>query len=350
MKAMNFEGEEKMKVTKHLLMMTAFVLAMLTSGVSIFAQQAKTDKPQPAPEGNVIFERRAMEGPSTRATLPPDGPDELMPPGEGYRFNFVSSEMSLDGKLVKNAPYSAEAVTETVQMLADGNRIVHKNSASVYRDSEGRTRRDQTFGAIGPFAAAGDPPQSFFINDPVKGVHYILDPRGHMAYRMKAGGESGFRMATRIEGAKVEGKTAMLPPPSSDKRVMIYHTASPEGTVVNLAPNEKSKNEVRKEALGKQVIEGVEAEGTRLTVTIPAGEIGNERAIEIVTERWYSPELQTLVLSKRNDPMGGDTTYRLTNINRTEPARTLFEVPADYTIKEGPAAPTVRVMRMKKPE
>ena len=75
-------------------------------------------------------------------------------------------------------------------------------------------------------------------------------------------------------------------------------------------------------------IEGVEAEGTRTTVTIPAGEIGNERAIEIVSERWYSPELQLVVMTRHSDPRLGETTYKLTNINRTEPAKTLFEVPA----------------------
>jgi len=98
-----------------------------------------------------------------------------------------------------------------------------------------------------------------------------------------------------------------------------------------------SAHQPKVESLGKMTIEGVEAEGTRTTMTIPQGEIGNERQIEIVSERWYSPELQTVVMSKRNDPMSGDMTYRLTNINRSEPASSLFEVPSDYKIKEGPA-------------
>jgi hypothetical protein len=100
------------------------------------------------------------------------------------------------------------------------------------------------------------------------------------------------------------------------------------------------------ESLGKQMVEGVEAEGTRTTTTIPAGEIGNEQPINIVWEKWYSPELQTVVMSKHSDPLVGETTYRLTNINRGEPAHSLFEVPGDYTIKEMPA-PTTRIMRRK---
>ena len=106
--------------------------------------------------------------------------------------------------------------------------------------------------------------------------------------------------------------------------------------------------EAKKESLGKQTIEGVEAEGTRTTVTIPADEIGNELPIQIVTERWYSPELQTVVMTRHRDPRFGETTYRLTNINRSEPARTLFEVPPDYTIKEAPQ-PMIRTFRTQKP-
>jgi TonB family protein len=91
-----------------------------------------------------------------------------------------------------------------------------------------------------------------------------------------------------------------------------------------------------KESLGKQNVEGVEAEGTRSTVTIPAGEIGNERPIDIINESWYSSELQTLVMTRHSDPRFGESSYRLTNIDRSEPARSLFEVPADYTLKSGP--------------
>ncbi|HKG12920.1 MAG TPA: hypothetical protein VKB12_06260, partial [Pyrinomonadaceae bacterium] len=115
-----------------------------------------------------------------------NGPEGLPPKIEmgGDNFVFYATEMSFGGKVVKGVPYSAQAVTESVQALADGNRIVHKNSAQVYRDSEGRTRRDQTVGAIGPYAAAGDPIQTFFINDPVAGTNYILDPRSKVARKL----------------------------------------------------------------------------------------------------------------------------------------------------------------------
>jgi TonB family protein len=92
------------------------------------------------------------------------------------------------------------------------------------------------------------------------------------------------------------------------------------------------------ESLGKQLVEGVQAEGTRTTVTIAAGEIGNDLPISIVNERWYSPELETVVMSRQSDPRFGETIYRLTNIDRSEPDKSLFEVPGDYTVSGVPGA------------
>jgi TonB family protein len=106
----------------------------------------------------------------------------------------------------------------------------------------------------------------------------------------------------------------------------VLSTTQPNGTRVNI--------ESRKEELGKQIIEGVEAEGTRTIATIPAGAIGNERPIDIISERWYSAELQTVVMSRHLDPRSGETVYRLTNIRRTEQPAHLFQVPSDYTIRD----------------
>ena len=135
--------------------------------------------------------------------------------------------------------------------------------------------------------------------------------------------------------------TAPMPPPPG---VRVAHAVEGVSTFVF---NSKTKsNDVKEEQLGKELIEGVEADGTRTTITIPAGEIGNERAIEIVSERWYSPELQLVVMTRHSDPRFGETTYKLTNINRTEQAKSLFEVPAGYTVKEGPQlAPAVGPLR-----
>ena len=97
---------------------------------------------------------------------------------------------------------------------------------------------------------------------------------------------------------------------------------------------ESGTGNLKRESLGKQMVEGVEAEGTRTTITIPANQIGNERAIEITSERWYSEELAAVIMSRELDPRSGETRYRLTNLSRAEPSRSLFEVPSDYTVED----------------
>ena len=274
-------------------------------------------------------------------------------------FVFVSSEMSIDGKLVKGAPYSAQAVNESVQTLAGGNRIVRQTTSSVYRDSEGRTRRDQTISVVGGYAAAGGPAQTTFINDPVAGVNYILDAKNRTARKIDVSARMAADKMVETMKAKREamkGKEAESAAAADEKIAVEKAAAAGEfrfemrtgpGTGAMVGPKgpggfvmmKGDPKNTRKESLGTQTIEGVESEGTRFITTIPAGEIGNELPIEMVFESWYSPELQTVIMSKHSDPRFGENTYRLTNINRSEPAHSLFEVPADYTIQEaGPPA------------
>ena len=79
-------------------------------------------------------------------------------------------------------------------------------------------------------------------------------------------------------------------------------------------------------------MENLDVVGQRLTARIDVGRIGNDRPIDIVDERWESPALKVLVLSKHHDPRSGDVEYRLVNITRAEPSHDLFVVPPDYTI------------------
>ena len=272
-------------------------------------------------------------------------------------FVYLSTEMSFNEKLVKGAPYSAQAVTEQVQVLADGNRIVRRTTGSVYRDGEGRTRREQSINAVGPYAAApGEPQQMIFINDPVAEVNYILDSKSRTARKMDLSGVTAARKKM-VEGAKARSEEKAGSGADQQKvperKVEIargggfeMRTPGPGAVAIerSMGPvwvETNSKNS-KKESLGKQTVEGVEAEGTRFTVTIPAGEIGNEAPIFVVSESWYSPELQTVVMTKHSDPRMGENTYRLTNINRSEPPHSLFELPSDYTIKET-VAPGMRM-------
>ncbi|GAC1446341.1 MAG: hypothetical protein NVSMB56_04100 [Pyrinomonadaceae bacterium] len=308
---------------------------LLTSAIFVgtytlcaFAQRPPNNANAPAaPQGEVRQEVRIERHGNMEAHLPPGGGD----------FNFVFSEMNFDGKPVTNAPYSAEAVSESTQTLADGNRIVHKTTTSIARDSQGRTRREQKFNAVGAYAVAGDTPQIVSISDPVAGTRYLLDARSKTARKLPVmhfnfNGKPGTHVETRNNVVIIEQHDSK----AGDKPVAPLPPAPPMG-----APHEffyrtqNGKHDPPKvEELGTQSIEGVQATGKRTTHTIPVGAIGNEQPIKVVDERWYSNELQTVVLSKHTDPRFGETNYRLMNINRSEPAATLFQVPTDYTVKE----------------
>jgi len=114
-------------------------------------------------------------------------------------------------------------------------------------------------------------------------------------------------------------------PPMAGPNVMIYKSAA------GPAPNPPTV-----EQLGTKVVEGVQAEGTRTTITIPAGQIGNDKPLQIVDEVWRSPDLQVIVHSEHSDPRMGNTVYSLQNISRSDPSPALFQVPADYTVKDAP--------------
>jgi hypothetical protein len=261
------------------------------------------------------------------------------------------------GAAVKNAPYSGEEVNETNQMLADGTRIHRETRAMVYRDGEGRTRRET--------------PESIIINDPVANVTYILNPKTMTGQKLATmsqysmirkplpgGGTASTSMSTftmRMESdggtptITVNGETLdpkkvqeMIAQAKADGVAADHMVFTTDNTVTShviggamagpMADRVMLKKGPAGEALGKQNIEGVDAEGTRTVNTIKAGSIGNDRDIQVTGESWYSPELQTMVMSKHSDPRTGEENFRLTNINRNEPAAYLFQVPSGYTI------------------
>jgi hypothetical protein len=298
---------------------------------------------------------------------PPDG-DKLfvlqnMPPLAvfGGQIDIIRNEGGVLGPVVKDKPYSARAITESTHALADGNRITQRNEAVMYRDSEGRSRREQTLTGVGPWHA-GEPMTTINLHDPVAGKSYVLDPAERTAREIrqfqmaiahdqaelaKAGGEvraiysysAGVATPapTSLPGTanvtvirRSEGDQTVIQRGESGANVQIFGTqgiaVAPfhEGTVGMYEPAED---------LGEQVLEGLLVKGTRMTDTIPAGTIGNERPIEIVTERWYSEEINAMVLQRFSDPRFGETTYRLVNVVRGDPSPDLFQVPQGYEIK-----------------
>ena len=255
-----------------------------------------------------------------RRAVPPEG-----------TFKFLGSRPDFK-VVVKGAPYSATAITEYIQTLADGNQIIQKNEATYHRDREGRIRIDQRLKTIGKWTAVGDPPRIITIWDPVGGRYYNLDP----------GKQTALIDPIRPPKTITVPMSPKMPPPppGSSDHSKSTRPSDPKNTKSDTAMTEASDRR-KKELLGTKMIEGVSAEGTRTTRIIPAGEIGNVRPIEIVDESWYSRDLQMLVMTRHHDPRSGDTNYRLTNINRRDPEPSLFEIPAGYRIldKTAPKLP-----------
>jgi len=281
-----------MKTSKYIVLITTFLFSLCLCGLSAFAQE--TDQEKAAMAKKITAEKAMADGKLTEIKA------EL--------FTVMGSKLGFETKLVKGAPYSAVAVSESVQTLGDGNRIRQTTSTTVYRDSAGRTRRE-TMRKDGTL-------QSIAISDPTTGINYILDPQNRTATKSEFAG-----MMKKVELMRVEDRKKI------EAENMLAASKMPANSVL------LGKTRSDAEPLGRQTVEGVDAEGSRTTITIAAGQIGNDLPINIVSEQWYSPELQLLIMTKHSDPRTGETTYRLTNVNRAEPDRSLFELPADYTVR-----------------
>jgi hypothetical protein len=233
---------------------------------------------------------------------------------------FFSAAVADNGKAIPGRPYTATASTEVTQVLSDGNRIVNKTTASLARDTLGRTRREETMGMVGPWQVNG--PKLVFINDPTTQTNYVLDP--------------GKQTATVIKGLQ-PGQMPPPPVPPPGANVSLMSQAGGNVTFIQKGSAVVPPEDVKTESLGIQTMEGVSVEGKRVTRTIPAGQIGNVEPIVTVSEVWYSPDLQVVVMSKHSDPRFGETTYQLTGIQRDEPDPSLFQVPPGYTVKNMPS-------------
>jgi TonB family protein len=404
-------------------------LTLVGNSPGILAQSASESQDKSQEPGRTVTIDRQVFTQATAIVGEP-GQEMHMPPdvligaqGPTMGFSYLATEMSFDGKIVKGAPFSADAVTESIQVLADGNRIVRNSTTGLYRDSEGRTRREQSLGAMGPMGAAGNQHQMIFLNDPVAGINYILDPVARTARKMqittmrrssndmKPEGESGnVVFMTRpdndakqfkVSGGTLQGSAVKRVQPSYPAvakaagvsgPVLVQVTVGPDGRVLaadfvsghpllrdasleaarqwQFKPAEASGGASKvqgtltfnftlrdssddvalstataaagipmiqqlpkpvTESLGEQMFDGIKAVGTRSVTTIPAGQMGNEKPLEIVFEKWYSPDLQTVLMTRQSDPRFGENTYKLVNIVRKDPAKSLFEVPSDYT-------------------
>lgn len=266
---------------------------------------------------SVLTAALGMAAGFTQAQEPPPPPHPMMQevatpgvPPFGPAIELMGFEGMHGGKVVTGAPFSGIAVSETTQTLADGNHITRKVQTNLYRDSQGRFRKEVNLSGAGFLAEAGKPQTFVVIQDPVANVRYSLEP-----------------------DQRVARKKSFTGPPSSGPY---------QNRMESRIQRDLANGSLQKEDMGTQKInavmatgEAVMATGTRYTRTIPVRQIGNDMPITTVYEQWYSNDLQVVVKSTRTDPRFGTTTYTLTITNRNEPDASLFQVPSGYTLKEG---------------
>ncbi|SPE25814.1 conserved exported hypothetical protein [Candidatus Sulfopaludibacter sp. SbA3] len=233
-------------------------------------------------------------------------------------------EGAIMGPAVKGAPYSADEIHETNQVLADGTRIHNETKTAISRDGQGRVRRES--------------PGQVMIWDSTGGSSFMLNQSNLTAQKMTmdytirkkfpAGGSPEPQTLSAFGFSNNNGSPAMV------HQMVIVKGTGPEAVAEAKAElRGAGAPGVKKETLDSQIIEGVTCEGVRLTTTIEAGAIGNDRPIQSTEESWYSPELQVNLLVRKNDPRTGEDTVRLTNVRRLEPDPGLFTVPPGYQVK-----------------
>lgn len=318
---------------------------------------------------NSALDSEAMEFAEEPGPAPGPAPRERLVvrgPGPGFMEHFGPGLMQPGSrKTVKNAPYSAEAVNEYQQTLADGNQIVTRRSTMHYRDSAGRIRhevRDEQ-GAV----------RSVTIVDPNEGTTWVLRPQAKTAVKI-----GPHRDIARLAAEKARAHVEQIRTPEGERVIIkrVEREAEREArkslredvrrdaaerreeirirfdkdmvgrgmpmpgmdrigpAIAGAFGDMKYSSKATVKDLGTRDIEGVKAQGKLRSYEIPAGEIGNRNPIVVSDERWYAPDLQVTVMTRHSDPRSGERTYRLSNLRRDEPAAALFAIPSDYTVKD----------------
>jgi hypothetical protein len=231
-------------------------------------------------------------------------PDQTAARGGG---GFGGAVAGGRGQSVTGSPVSAREERKTTQTLGDGTQIERSDSNLFFRDSAGRTRTETT----------NDGKTNITVVDPVGSLRLLIDPQAKTVTRI-----------TMPQGGRGGGPVGDTANAVFGLQVVVL------GDTVALRGRRESAQNSKTEDLGLANQNGVMAQGTRTTLTIPKGEIGNNRDIHVINERWYSQSLQMVVKSTNSDPRSGVTTYDLTNISQNAPDPTLFKEPLGYTVTE----------------
>ena len=229
-------------------------------------------------------------------------------------------------------PFSADVIEETDRLLADGNHIHRETHGKLFRDSQGRTRDESEIGGFGP---AAKPFVHIMINDPVEGRFILLNPQQKTAtiHKFEKAISTTTGLGLPVQPANNVAKSNAPTTAAVSPEELLQSLRKLQAANGTQAPG-KLQNSY--EDLGTMEIEGYTVTGTRFTHTIPAGQMGNDQPMTTTSERWFSQDLKMDLLNKSENPESGTHVRKLVNIHLGDPDPLLFQVPADYTVKENP--------------
>jgi hypothetical protein len=219
------------------------------------------------------------------------------PDGARGFFGWHGHGWGNEARTVAGEPYSAVRTTTFVQTLANGSTINRTTSTREARDSTGRIYRETQI-----TSGAGSGRTMYSVFDPVN--------------RVATNWRSDSKQATVTHLPNIAGRAQWRAAQSDGSSAHRYGPAP------------------QVQQLGDKTIEGVDATGTRSTVTFPAGAFGNSQAITVTRERWVAADLGITVLETDSDPRTGTRTTAVTNIQRSEPDAALFQPPQGYALVE----------------
>jgi len=270
------------------------------------------------------------------------GPDGVMHGSATFRATPSS-------RVVTNAPYSGQEVSESKQTLIDGTNITRQmpRGAKTYRDSQGRVRTEGN--RMGGMVDANGDPLIIQISDPVAGFMYVLDNVNHVAHRVAV-------------APAAERPAAMARPAGAAPQGAVGGTLSAVGGGVSgggggggggfvgfaggpmngITTANRQRPQVTTEDLGTRTIDGVVVSGTRRTTIVPEGEQGNDRPMTTTNETWRSKELQLNLLTVNYSPANGTQTTKWLNFSTSEPDPSLFMVPSNYSLVDEKQSFTIK--------
>ena len=228
-------------------------------------------------------------------------------------FEPIATGGLLDDVLVKNKPFAAVFESETVQTLANG-ASKRRVATKVYRDKDGRTRREQIVYPNGTTPTNTAAP-----------IISVYDPVAHFGYAINSTTRTAERRKLPLD---------LLPGAPFDNKIPLSIEILRSGNSPNGTAQKYTLETPILLPLGKQTIAGVQADGWRVTIKVPAGALGNAGPIESVYEMWLALDLGMMVKFSAKNPVSGEHTLLLKSISRAEQSRALFEVPTEYKLSE----------------